>query len=79
MFLTPHASNGREKSYEVHPTIDQHTFAPGGGVSNSRDCGSELKETRACLCELSDQLRDFVEHNSSSPGVRIISQKQKGE
>lgn len=77
MFLPPHASNGGEKSHEVHPTIDPHTFAPGGGVSNSRGCERELQETGACLCGLSDQLRDLVEYNSSSPGVRIISRKQR--
>lgn len=59
----------------VHPTLDYHTFAPGGGVSNSRRCERELQETRACLCGLSRQLRDLVEYNSPSPGVRIICRK----
>lgn len=59
------------------PTLDQHTFTPGGGISNSRRCERHLQETRACVCGLYDQHRDPVEHNSSSSGVRIISRKQR--
>lgn len=61
----------------MNPTLDQHTFEQSGGVSNSRCCEREPQETGACLCGLSDQLRDSVEHNPSSPGVHFVSGKQR--
>lgn len=61
----------------MHPTLDQHTFEHSGGVSKSRCCEREPQEAGACLRGLSDQLRDSVEHNSSSPGVHFVGGKKR--
>lgn len=63
----------------MHPTLDQRTFEQSGGVSKSRCCERELQETGACLCGLPDQLRDSVEHHSSSPGVHFVGGKKRKE